>query len=293
MNLRWFALVAIVALAPTRARGNGGSGHETHVHRLTAAVDAGHAERLETDHGAVHVWVPAGYHPDGAATIVYVHGYYTDVDRAWTGYQQPEQFALSGLNAVFITCEAPSGKSPPVSWLSLGDLVATVFAKTGIVRPMGPVIAVGHSGAFRTLVGWLDSPELDTVVLIDSDYDQSDEYETWLRASPRHRLIDVTEDTVNWSEEMARDLAAEGESTVMLDRFPEGDRGWTDEARRARLLTVRAQWGHMQLVTGGVVIPEILRLLPVEILADAPWDAPLGDLPPLSDDAAEDAKPIH
>src|SRR6184192_3504988 len=75
------------------------------VHRLTAAVAAGQHVRLDTDHGAVHVWVPAGYHPDGGATIVYVHGYYTDVDHAWQNYQLPEQFALSGLDAVFIACE--------------------------------------------------------------------------------------------------------------------------------------------------------------------------------------------
>jgi hypothetical protein len=35
----------------------------------------------------------------------------------------------------------------------------------------------------------------------------------------------------------------------------------------------------MHLVTDGMVLPMVLRLLPVELLADAPWDAPLGDLP--------------
>ena len=38
---------------------------------------------LATAHGPVHVWVPAGYHPDGAAIVLYVHGYYTGVDKAW------------------------------------------------------------------------------------------------------------------------------------------------------------------------------------------------------------------
>jgi hypothetical protein len=206
-----------------------------------------------------------------------VHGYYTDVDHAWVNYQLPEQFALSGLNAVFIACEAPSGARPPVSWDSLADLVATAYEQTGIVRPSGPVIVMGHSGAFRTMVPWLDDPLVDTLVSIDSDYDMSDAYEAWLARSPHHRLIDVTEDTVRWSEEMARDTGA-----LVLDRFPTDEPGWTDEARAARALMVRAQWGHMDLVTKGTVIPMVLRLLPVEILADAPWDAPIGDLPALT-----------
>lgn len=249
-------------------------------HPVAVAVAAGRHDRLDTDRGPVHVWVPAGYHPDGAATVVYVHGYYTDVDAAWTNHRLAEQFALSGVNAVFVACGAPKGARDGVRWPSLGDLLATVHQRTGVARPAGPVVAVGHSGAFRTLIEWLDYPLLDVVVAIDAMYAEIEPFARWVEGSARRRFIDVTEDTVRWSEELARDLAAAGIPPVVVDRVPLDDLGWPDEARVARAVMVRAQWAHMPLVTDGIVIPQVLRLLGVEILPDAPWAHPLGDLPP-------------
>jgi hypothetical protein len=52
---------------------------------------------------------------------------------------------------------------------------------------------------------------------------------------------------------------------------------------------VRAQFPHMPLVTEGIVLPSLLRLLPVELLADEPWQLPLGSLPPLPDARIDDA----
>jgi hypothetical protein len=246
-------------------------------HRLTSAVAKGHHERLETDHGAVHVWTPDGYRAETAAVIVYVHGYWVDADHAWSEYQLAEQFALSAANAVFIVCEAPRGSRPKVQWTSLGELLAATFAESKVARPPGPVLAIGHSGAYRTLAEWLDDPLLDHIVMIDGAYSMLEDFAAWVRASPSHHLIDVTEDTVVGSEELARELA--DVSPVLVDRFPLDDRGWPPGARDARLLTVRAQWSHMELVTAGIVLPLVIRLLPVEVLADAPWDAPIGDLP--------------
>jgi hypothetical protein len=41
----------------------------------------------------------------------------------------------------------------------------------------------------------------------------------------------------------------------------------------------------MPLVTEGIVLPSLLRLLAVERLADQPWQLPLGSLPALPDAA--------
>lgn len=248
---------------------------------LETAVAAGRHERLQTDHGPVHVWVPAGYHADNAATIVYVHGYYTDVDKAWAGHQLAEQFALSGVNAVFIACEAPKGAKPPVSWRSLGDLVHTTLSETGVTPPTGPLVAMGHSGAFRTLIPWLEEPRLDHVVLVDALYVELEPFRDWVLASPRHRLIEVGEDTLRWGDELARELTARGVAPVYVERFPPDERQWPDGVRDARVSALRAQYSHMDLVQGGVVLPMLLRLLPVELLADSPWDQPLGQLPAL------------
>ena len=45
----------------------------------------------------------------------------------------------------------------------------------------------------------------------------------------------------------------------------------------------------MPLVTEGIALPSLLRLLPVELLADEPWRLPPGALPPLPDAAVDAA----
>src|SRR6185369_1890745 len=94
--------------------------------RLEDRVRAGRHWRLETARGAIHVWTPAGYDAATAATVVFVHGYWTDVDEAWDAYRLAHQFALSGINAMFVVPEAPQAKRVPLSWPSLTDLVRTV-----------------------------------------------------------------------------------------------------------------------------------------------------------------------
>jgi len=47
----------------------------------------------------------------------------------------------------------------------------------------------------------------------------------------------------------------------------------------------------MPLVTEGIVLPSLLRLLPVELLADEPWRLPLGALPALADAQVPDGTP--
>src|SRR5215831_17903787 len=63
--------------------------------------------RIKSERGVIHVWRPRGYDPSTAGTIIYVHGYYTDVETAWTKHRLPEQFDGSGKNALFIVAEAP------------------------------------------------------------------------------------------------------------------------------------------------------------------------------------------
>jgi hypothetical protein len=243
---------------------------------ITAAVAAGHHWRFETTHGVVHVWTPDGYDPRTAAIVAYVHGYYTDVDRAWMDHRLPEQFALSGINAMFIACEAPAGKSELVSWRSLPALLQVVTRGTGQPLPRGRRIAVGHSGAFRTLESWLADPALDTIVLLDAVYDL-DPFRAWIRASQRRRLIDIGADTVRFTDELHRTLP----STYVVDALPPPEAGaLPPEAAAARIVYVRSQVGHMPLVTGGVALPMVLRATSVDQVATAPSRQPLGVLPP-------------
>ena len=253
-------------------------------HPLTVAAQAGRHVRIDGPHGAIHVWIPPSYHADTGATIIYIHGYFDDADSAWTGHHLPEQFAMSALNAMFIVPEAPMAQKTPINYPNLGELLRIVETETGVQRGMALTAVVGHSGAFRTIDSWLDEPLVDYLVMIDAMYANEEQIEAWYRASPRHHLITVGEDTLQWNEQLARDLS----DVFVIDRVPPTYDTWPPEARTSRAVYIRAQFWHMPLVTDGIVLPSLLRLLPVELLGDEPWKQPLGALPP-QPDAAIDA----
>ena len=253
--------------------------------QITAAVAAGRHVRIDGPRGPVHVWIPAGYHADTGATVIYVHGYFDDADTAWTGHQLAQQFALSALNALFVVPEAPVAQKTPINYPDLGELLRLVEDATGATRGAALTAAVGHSGAFRTLQAWFDEPLLDQLVMVDAMYGDEDAVIGWLRASPRHRLVFVGEDTLLATESVADKLP----ETLTIDRFPPTYDTWPAAARTARSVYIRAQYAHMPLVTEGIVLPSLLRLLPVELLAEQPWRLPLGSLPPLADAAVEAA----
>jgi hypothetical protein len=240
---------------------------------IAAAVTAGRHVRSEGPHGAIHVWIPPGFHSDVGATIIYLHGYYDDSDSSYIGHRLPEQFAMSALDAMFIVAETPVAQKTPINYPSLGELLQLVEDKTGTPRGMAYTAVVGHSGAFRTIDAWLDEPLVDELVMIDSMYGNEEQIEAWMRASPRHRLVTVGEDTLIYNESLLRALP----DTLVLDRVPTSYETWPAEARTARSVYIRAQFMHMPLVTDGIVLPGLLRLLPVPLLADEPWTTPLGD----------------
>jgi hypothetical protein len=222
--------------------------------------------RLSTKNGPVHVWIPDGYKKKGAATIVYVHGFYTKVDAAWKNHHLPAQFAASAINAMFIACEAPANGSEPVSWKSLAELLDTVEAGIGMKVRDKRLVALGHSGAWRTLIGWLDEPILDTVVLFDAAYGEVDRYRDWVLGAPKRRLITVGDDTKKWTELLHAQLP----NTIVLDGFPPADMKIPRTLRRAQIVYIRSNVGHFPLVTGGVALPLTLRTLRGKLLLDAP-----------------------
>jgi hypothetical protein len=252
---------------------------------IAKAVSAGRHVRIDGPRGPIHVWIPASYRADTGATILYVHGYFDDSDTAWTGHQLPQQFALSALNAVFVVPEAPVAQKTPINYPDIGEIMRLVQDETGVTRGGALTAAVGHSGAFRTLQAWLDEPLLDQIVMIDAMYGDEDALLGWLRASPRRRLIFVGEDTLLGTESIAGKLP----DTVILDRFPPTWDLWPAAAKTARSVYIRAQYLHMPLVTEGIVLPSLLRLLPAPLLADQPWQLPLGSLPPMPDARVDDA----
>ena len=246
---------------------------------IATAVAAGKHHRIDGPRGPIHVWIPPSYHADTGATILYVHGFFDDSDTAWTGHQLPEQFALSALNAIFIVPEAPVAPYTPVNYPDLGELLRLVEDRTGVVRGAALTAVVGHSGAYRTVIAWTDEPLLDQIVMVDAMYGDEAPILAWFGASPRRRLISVGVDTILGTES----LAAKIPETVRIDRVPPSWETMPAQAKAARHVYIRAQYGHMPLVREGLALPALLRLLPVELLADEPWKQPLGSIPALPD----------
>lgn len=212
--------------------------------------------RIETEHGPVHVWTPPGYRPQTAGIALYVHGYYTHVDGAWKQHRLATQFAASGRNALFIAPEAPDGLAEKVFWPELDELFLEVKRQTGLRRPWGPVVAMVHSGGFRTAAEWLDDQLLDDLVLLDALYDDEQAFADWARA-PDHHLLLVGADTLRWTEPFARELALPAH-----DRIP-------DQPLPAASLYLRGQVSHMDLVTKGKVIPLLYRMTRLPAAAGA------------------------
>jgi hypothetical protein len=181
--------------------------------------------RVQTDHGPVHLFRPAGYDRRTAGVVVYVHGLYTRIDQAWSEQHLATQFAASGANALFIAPEAPEAADEPPAWTDLESLIATALARARLRRPPGPVVAVGHSGAYRTLVEWLGDPALRTLILIDALYGKEDEFRAWLDADPAHKMTLIVKGTARWADPFVRGYRR----AITLPRIPDS----FDELSRA------------------------------------------------------------
>lgn len=214
--------------------------------------------RLGTSRGVVHVWKPQGYRPSSAGTVLYVHGYYTNVDQAMEDHKLLTQFQESGRNALFIAPEAPSWNGEDVFWPDVDALLAEVTRLSEVKIPPGPLVVVGHSGAYRTVIPWLANPRIQEVVLLDGFYRGEDDFATWLAAEekPRHRLLLVGLETARRTEAW---LSKGFPDAIRHKRLPTESPANGAPERRAPVVYVRSQQDHMEIVTLGTVMPEMLR----------------------------------
>ena len=188
--------------------------------------------RLVTEHGPVHVAIPP---QQARVTVVYVHGFWTNVDDAWVQHRLADQ--LGGVDAVVIAPEAPSGPGQSVRWASLKALLAEVEARTGTKLPQD-VIAIGHSGGYRTLEGWVAEPRLKSVVLLDAFYGSA---QPWERFTGDLRVV-------------ARHTAKRSAPFC---------------ARHEEVRCETTALSHMAIVESGQVIPRVLRAAVAAVLPEA------------------------
>lgn len=232
---------------------------------VTTPEAGGEHLRIETTHGPLNIWRPANYDSRRAGVVIYIHGYFTSVDQAWADDQLAMQFRESGLNALFIAIEAPGSNGQDVFWKSLGDLLRTVEDRAPYSVPRGPLVVVGHSAAYRTILFWLEDPHVQYVILLDALYSGEPEFRYWLRMNPRarpHRMVLVASDTWRQSSRFARHTSG----TARRGSIPAKSSSFTLREADARLLYLRSQYEHNQILSNGKVIPVLLQISPISSL---------------------------
>ena len=246
-----------VAKPAASAAGNGDN-RDDKLEKKEDTVAGGTHWRIKTKAGAVHVWIPSDYDRETAGTVVYVHGYYTDSDGAWRDYGLAKQFRASKQNAMFVVPDAPSGNDQEVKWPALTDLRKAV-ARANIRLPDGPLVVVGHSGAFRTVMKWIDNRTVDQIILLDALYGGEKAFDEYIDGGKRaddHKLIVVGAATAQGSRAFTKKYPF----AVSRDKLPSSATGFSKREKRAKLLYVHSQYEHMAIVTNGKVIPMLLRL---------------------------------
>jgi hypothetical protein len=222
--------------------------------------------RVETGLGPLHVWRPEDFDPRTAGTVVYIHGYYTSVDQTWTDDHLATQFGDSGRNALFIAIEAPQSNAEEVSWKSLEDLLRTVEDRTPFPLPRGPLVVVSYSGGYRTVLLWLRDPRVQQIILLDGLYAGQAEFRSWLSRSSSakpHRLVLASIDTWRQSYRFARRTSG----TALRRSIPATASTFSPRETRARLLYLRSQYEHGEIISSGKVIPVLLQDSPLRALA--------------------------
>jgi hypothetical protein len=195
-----------------------------------------------------------------------VHGYFSNVDQAWVDDHLAEQFQASGRNALFLAPEAPAWPGEGVRWRDLGMLLSDLRQGWNQRLPGGPIVLVGHSAAYRTIINWLREPRVKSVILLDGLYRDERQFRRWLRYAPghqSHRLVLVANETARQSQR----LVGRFPQARQRDRIPDDLAEFTAQERRARLLVLRSQYAHMEIVSSGRVIPLLLELTPLSALA--------------------------
>ena len=227
-------------------------------------VAGGKHWRIKTAQGAVHVWVPPDYDRETAGTVIYVHGYWTDADGAWRDHELARQFKKSHQNAMFIVPDAPASNDDSVQWPALKDLRRAV-TRANIHLPDGPVIVMGHSGAFRTVMQWVDHRLVEQIILLDAMYAGESAFDEYIGSGKRadeHKLIVVAANTAQESAAFARKY----KFAVARETMPDTVGGFSHREKTAKLLYIRSQYEHMSIVTSGKVIPVLLHLTPLKAL---------------------------
>jgi len=243
---RRHALLAPLALLPSARAAAAGAA-------AAGAAAPARELRLGGPEGVVRVFQPRRYDAATAGVAIYVHGLYTTVDQAWHEHRLPAQFARSGRNALFIAPAARTAAPEAPPWGDLQALLDRVARAVPI--PGGPLVAAGHSGAYKEIVLWLSHPRLHTLLFLDALYGGERELRAWLEAADGNRLCLISHDTIPAARAFIDDIPY----AVHRQRAPHHFGGLGREARAAKLLSMDTRTDHFAIVTDGLLLPMLLQ----------------------------------
>ena len=228
--------------------------------KTESSLEGGVHWRCKTPNGPLHIWIPPGYTRASAGVVVYVHGYHVNVDQAWRSFQLAEQFRKSRQNALFIVPEAPDGPDKKVNWDALTDLRQAV-RDCNIRMPNGSWIIMGHSAAYRTVRGWVDHSRIAQMILLDALYSGQDDFHDFIDTKGKKLILISTE-----TSERSHDFIKKIPFAVKRKRFPDTYEDFSRNQKRARMLYIKSQYSHHNMIANQKVIPLILRITPLKLL---------------------------
>jgi hypothetical protein len=219
--------------------------------------------RLHYGDSTVAIFVPKGFRAGEATDLVFwFHGWRNNVDDACLGFRLAEQFAASGVNAVFVLPEGPKD-APDSSGGRLEEagafasLVADVLGKLkakGLVPTTQPgsIVLAGHSGAYRVMAFILARGGLTAnvreVYLFDALYGQLEKFAHWVDRTPGKLVAIHTADggTRDQTKDFMDDLRA---WNIPFVAVPESA-ATPDLLRQNRLVFIESALAHDAVVAG-------------------------------------------
>ena len=225
---------------------------------LSEELAGGLHQRLVTSHGAAHVWRPDRYEARRAGVVVYVHGYWANVDQAWNDHRLAEQFRDAERNALFVVIDSCAEDAEDVYWKDLSGLLKEVRRLGKNPIPDGPVVAIAHSGGYRTLLTWLDEKRLTQIVILDGMYNNQERFADWVNGAGdrRRRLILISQETFERADVFARSF----KSSARVPALPASPEALRRAERAAEVLSIKADTDHMDIILGGRVLPLAVQL---------------------------------
>lgn len=144
---------------------------------------------------SVLIFIPKGYRKtEQTDFIIYLHGWYNNIDSACAQFNLIEQFTESKKNAIFIFPEGPKnapdsfgGKLEDKDGLKnlMNDILRFLKSKNKIKsNKIGKIILAGHSGAYRAISFCLMhgglTRNISDVILFDALYSQTEKFIHWI-----------------------------------------------------------------------------------------------------------------